>query len=298
MNMPDPSASAFHSVKKEFEKELLAEEGAHNAPPLPEDFDSFLLRDLKDFPLNTLAKTSSLNMSFGDIATSLKQQQLLPADGHSYEKMSEQQLREVHDSSFREMQARGMPIEKPLLSKKLIFNCQIVEKEWADNRTGPGGDLHAGKSNYEGTPRRYGGHLMSLRNYKSLSGEYACPMCKEFVPLNANGKRAKDKQGMCKECARGCWQHHKDGWTFKWCSGCHKWEHVSFFSPINASKCQSQLKISAADKRGRDSKKRVETGVVKREVKPQVKPEANQVMQRRKRSRTSRSQSLNIHVAI
>lgn len=170
--------------------------------------------------------------------------------------LSDQQLRDFRDQVRTELGARHEATIKPLLSKRVELYSAIVEKDWSENRVAGDGNLRAGCSAYLGTAKRYGGHLMSLANFKTQKGQHSCPMCNQEVPPNANGKRAKDRKGMCKHCHRQYWQHYKDGWVYKWCQGCHKWEHISCFSPIEASKCEGEQIKAAGIKRARDEKKK------------------------------------------
>lgn len=244
--------SHYTSVIKQ-EQLILDDEREHDARTTNAiDMDAFFGNDFQDFPINDKLGTA-FEVGLSDLSENISKKSVQP---HPFASLSEQQLLEMRDHIVIEMATRDIPNKQPLLIQKVEFNSSIVEKQWEENRVAMDGDLHAGRSAFLNTSHRHGGHLMHLANYRTAKGDYSCPMCRIAVPLNANGKRAKDKKGMCKECIRSYWQHHKDGWTYKWCQGCHKWEHVSCFSPITASKCQDEQIRAAGEKRTRDEKKK------------------------------------------
>jgi hypothetical protein len=216
----------------------------------PEDLDLDALGGWLKESLDPLAKAAVPNT--------------LPAA--SLASMSDDMLRSQLEQLLQESQRRNMPNLKPVVSVSVEFNSAVVEKQWQEFRVAKDCDLHGGHSRFttDLASKRYGGHLMSLTNYQMAKGEYNCPMCSKQVPLNPSGKRCKDKKGMCKPCNRGYWQHPKDGFTYKWCQGCHKWEHVSCFSPVTASKCQDEQAKAATEKRARDEKKRQKQNPAKR----------------------------------
>lgn len=127
----------------------------------------------------------------------------------------------------------------------------LATEEWSKYRNHP-----ENISTYPET-NRYGQHLMSLQNYfPKEKGGLNCKMCNNTIPEQ---ERNRDYKGSCGDCIRkDCiWYcpptSSTSAYVFKHCQGCRKMEHISFFKPFNAGRCQKKAQKTASQKRKRDA---------------------------------------------
>ena len=88
-----------------------------------------------------------------------------------------------------------------------------------------------------------------LDNHCPGRGQYFCRMCK--VDLRESYKKNNDSYKICTSCKRKIWHNETTDFVFKWCQGCHKWEHLSMFRDIQAGKCKEKTKQHSHRKRQR-----------------------------------------------
>lgn len=106
--------------------------------------------------------------------------------------------------------------------------------------------------------RVFGIHMNVVNRFQPhYTGLETCQICEGMLDETRSVQASYKKRNLCKSCRSHtkAFLHRPSRWVFKYCKGCCRFEHISFFGSPFASSCEE--KQVAKSQWAKDRRKRV-----------------------------------------